>query len=323
MLLPDSNKIKILITLIVASCCSLVAGSEVQQLVNLHGQEYIQTRDELLKTLKLDDKSLVANPADSWQLDLMKQILIERLGHLKLFEKLPKVIQKASQNPDYKKMSYLTDGTAESTPYTYITGDVARYLQQGIEKKKYIKIENPTGLLGDSVQVEHTQTDEAVAKAKELNRAARMAVVEYLWKITDKDREKYELLDSLDRWIIYYYPKDGLMPLVVEIFKDSDYWRTVERSCCIFNECKYKEALPVVRVSFKRLYAQKNFGCCNKMIPYLERFGNDQDRKMVKEALPSLKQMSKDKLAEIEAEQKRILEEKRAKDKDDGGLIIK
>jgi hypothetical protein len=59
------------------------------------------------------------------------------------------------------------------------------------------------------------------------------------------------------------------------------------------------------------------------MIPYLERFGNDQDRKMVKEALPSLKQMSKDKLAEIEAEQKRILEEKRAKDKDDGGLIIK
>jgi len=276
--------------------------SGFEELLQLQGEKYIQARDEMLENNAEIPDMKSANP----RMHILLDILREHKKHPELFIKLPEVIKKGYET--YRKDCLLA-GTS-FCPYTFIKCEAANFMMQGIETKEYFKSESATGNFGDLKVVKYTQTDEEVARAKELNRAARLAVIEYLWKIADDRRTIYELTWILEKQLPDEWFDDSLFAVFEDVLQKNpdefdlnsqEQGLTGTARCSeIFRKHNYKKALPLLKRKFDACYKARNFADCFDLGYAIKELGDENDKKRMDEMLPLLQKMKSEVIEEFD-----------------------
>lgn len=277
---------------------NVLSADEIDSLLPLYGKEYEKERDNLLK------KRIELKAEKTPDKLLLVAIMKARKKHPKIFSDLPtKIIQ-----PAY--LRYQKENNGLISPYTFIKGAVSGFMRQGgIEKKEYITTEVTEKSEPNMVEVKHLQTDEQVKKTKEINNAARLAVIEYLWKIESRWRVKYEVME-----IFYDMSKrqkldERFLTIFENVFKRSTHPLVFDISLKIFTNEKFTKTLPLVRKKLNRAYADKDFRYCYCFVEYIRAFGSENDKKIL-DAFIKLKK-------EAEAKQKVKDKEKNPKQKEE------
>jgi hypothetical protein len=271
-----------LLKLIFASILAVVFGGPVfakniEDLLPLHGNEYVAARDKVLDSgIQIKEAGM-----DHPRMALMTEILNERTKHPELFKKLSDMVKKctAPQPPRETRQS-------SPLPYISLTGAAASLMRQGIEKKEYVTNEVTKESAPYMVEVKHIQTDDEVARAKELNRAARLAVIEYLWKISEDWRVDYELSDifalSSKEYVMPY------LPVFADVFQRSTHFLVLENCAKIFINANYSESLPLLKGKIDQCFGEKQYLSCLVILPAIERFGDKSDAEKMDELLENI-----------------------------------
>jgi hypothetical protein len=291
------------------ACARLLADDGLGALVDLRGAEYVKMRDRLLEN---DGNISIGDGEEDERLLLLSKILKARKKHPELFKKFAAIIERRYEF--YKKqMKMFGDcpgegGTATSAMHFMMQG--------GPETKEYITAE-VTAESAYMVDVTHTQTDEQVAKAKEINEASRLVVIEYLWKLTRRDIVEYGLLDAF-AGIPYMNPPKSFLPVFIDVLKRTKDYRAIGKLIKIFINARYRDAVPVARERLLERFKEKDFRSCSAISRYLRKYGNENDIETIDRLAPKLDAWAKEHAEKQQAlaeKQQALLREAKEKEK--------
>jgi len=306
-------KLFICIVCLTGISCFQANGADMKKIVNSHGKEYIKLRNAVLS----NKQTSLVEKNDDIRLLLLASMLEARKKHPELFQKLAGIVKKCTV-PRQPRRARLDS----PLPYIFLTGKIRKFMQQGIEKKEYITTEITKKSAPYMVDVKHYQTDKQVADAKVMNEVARLAIIEYLWKLTDDWRVEYELLDVF-YWISGIKKLDKkLLPVFEDVFKRSNHFMVLKMCLNIFSNEKYKKALPLMRKKLNQCFEIKNYKSCNVIIVFLEKEGDKNDMEIIENLKPKLAKLKSVADAKIAKQKKAAAKEKEKKELDDLHLII-
>jgi len=285
------------------ACVQLLADDELGALVDLRGAEYVKMRDRLLEN---DGNISIGDGEEDERLLLLAKILKARKKHPELFKKFAAITERRYEF--YKKqMKMFGDCPGEGGA---ATSAMHFMMQGGPETKEYMERECPTGNFGDLTYVKHTQTDEQVAKAKEINEASRLVVIEYIWKLTRRDIIEYGLLDVF-AGIPYMNPPKSFLPVFIDVFKRTKDYRAIGKLIKIFINARYRDAVPVARERLLERFKEKDFRSCSAISRYLRKYGNENDIETIDRLAPKVDAWAK----EHAEKQQALLREAKEKEK--------
>lgn len=278
-------RLNVIIFSILTVCFILNAGNispSLEKLLELNGKRYEKTRDIILKNGELSFNKNIS-PREL----LLLEILKARKKHPEIFKKLPIVIEKGYYAYQ-KQMKIFGD-----CPGKFITKNALQFSSQGgIEKKVYIKVDVTEESAPYAAEVKHIQTDAQVAKAKDINSAARLAVIEYLWKLTKRPRVIYELLEA------FVYPINPIssqqyLPALEDVFKNINGFMSIETSVKIFIKSKYKKIIPTAKNKLQECLKKKDYKSAYAILRLLKELKIDNYNTLERKLLPELKKMKK------------------------------
>lgn len=298
---------------------NLLSDENIHHLISLHGKEYEEARNKIIKNGKL------ILPKNA-QLDtlLLLEILQARKQHPDLFKKLPKEVIQPAYKMYEEQMKVFSN-----CPYKIIKGRVATFMRQGgiIEEEEGVISISLTGNFADLNEIKRPLQKEwlgKIKKIKEINKTACLAAIEYLWKLSKHWRVEYELLDL-------FYEKNNsgrfnkrLLPVSMDIFERSNHPLILELCAKIFLKENYKKPLLLAREKLNNAYENNRYNLPYSFVIYINKFGNDNDKKILRkikrlqeEKRKKYQKATRNKASLLEIKSKEKKTEKTPEDQDD------
>ncbi len=272
--------------------CVFAKTVDLTTLSKERGKQYEKDRNILIGELKSKNNTINIEKLTSRQEKILGNILNARLKFSKLFEKLPAIIEKAKKNPKYG-----SEWSFNSRGADVLKWKLQKFIRQLPEQRKLVSHSNPTGKISDRVKKVKIQTAKEIEKAKETNRAARLAVVEYMLKFANEQRELQEILGTFrgNNPLVYPHVKKDILYAIEDVLKGTDNAKVMQSCISVFSINKFKNVAPLLREKLKKAVQENNKDKSMVLLNGLRSLGNEKDQELVKELTPKIEKMKVDK----------------------------